>query len=87
MVGEDAGQTWQAQTHCEEMLGTSGRVSCQREFQLTPPGELRPCTGGGGDIESKWAMFRASIVKVADRSCGRKVVGAAIPEPAGGHRR
>ena len=23
-------------------------VSCQRELQLPPPGELRPCTGGGG---------------------------------------
>ena len=32
--------------------------------------------GEAGDIESEWAMFRASIVKVADRSCGRKVVGA-----------
>ncbi|XP_054621698.1 uncharacterized protein vopp1b isoform X1 [Dunckerocampus dactyliophorus] len=28
------------------------------------------------DIESEWAMFRASIVEAADRSCGRKVVGA-----------
>ena len=33
------------------------------------PGEV-------GDIESEWAVFRASIVKVADRSCGSKVVGA-----------
>ena len=32
--------------------------------------------GEAGDIESEWAMFRASIVKAADRSCGRKVVGA-----------
>ncbi|XP_051775570.1 uncharacterized protein LOC127525979 [Erpetoichthys calabaricus] len=29
-----------------------------------------------GDIVSEWAMFCASIVEVADRSCGRKVVGA-----------
>ena len=29
-----------------------------------------------GDIESEWAMFRASIVETADRCCGRKVVGA-----------
>ena len=29
MVGEDAGQTWQTQTHCKGLLGTSGRVSCQ----------------------------------------------------------
>ena len=32
--------------------------------------------GEAGDIESEWAMFRASIVEAADRSCGRKVVGA-----------
>ena len=45
--------------------------------------------GEAGDIESDWAMFRASIVKAADRSCGHKVVGAvaAIPKPAGGYRR
>ena len=33
------------------------------------PGEV-------GDIVSEWAMFCASIVKAAARSCGRKVVGA-----------
>ncbi|KAK0146656.1 putative uncharacterized transposon-derived protein F52C9.6 [Merluccius polli] len=32
--------------------------------------------GEAGDIESEWAMFHASIVKAADQSCGRKVVGA-----------
>ncbi|TWW53254.1 hypothetical protein D4764_0018210 [Takifugu flavidus] len=31
---------------------------------------------GGGDIESEWTVFRASIVEAADRCCGRKVVGA-----------
>ena len=36
------------QTYCEGLLGTSGRVSCQRVLQLPPPGELGPCTGGGG---------------------------------------
>ncbi|KAK0143577.1 ATP-binding cassette sub-family G member 8 [Merluccius polli] len=38
--GENAGQTWQTQTYREGLLGTSGRVSCQRELQLPPPGEL-----------------------------------------------
>ncbi|KAK0155407.1 LINE-1 retrotransposable element ORF2 protein [Merluccius polli] len=33
-------------------------------------------SGEAGDIESEWAMFHASIVKAADQSCGRKVVGA-----------
>ncbi|XP_061740413.1 uncharacterized protein LOC133541215 [Nerophis ophidion] len=28
------------------------------------------------DIESEWTMFRTPIVEAADRSCGRKVVGA-----------
>nr|XP_049610760.1 uncharacterized protein LOC125988936 isoform X1 [Syngnathus scovelli] len=32
--------------------------------------------GEAGDIESEWTMFRTSIVEAADRSCGRKVVGA-----------
>ncbi|KAK0146684.1 Craniofacial development protein 2 [Merluccius polli] len=30
--------------------------------------------GEAGDIESEWAMFRASNVKAADQNCGRKVV-------------
>ncbi|KAL7841968.1 hypothetical protein SRHO_G00236570 [Serrasalmus rhombeus] len=39
-----------------------------------------------GDIESEWALFRASIVNAVDWSCGCKVpVVAAIPEPVGGH--
>ncbi|TWW73573.1 hypothetical protein D4764_15G0009670, partial [Takifugu flavidus] len=32
--------------------------------------------GKQGDIESKWTMFRASIVEAADRCCGCKVIGA-----------
>ncbi|TKS65443.1 putative 149 kDa protein ORF 2 [Collichthys lucidus] len=32
--------------------------------------------GEAGDIESEWTLFRSSIVVAADRSCGRKVVGA-----------
>jgi len=27
-------------------------------------------------MQSKWTMFKASIVEVADRSCGQKVIGA-----------
>jgi len=30
----------------------------------------------GGDMEPEWAMFRASIVEAAARSCGQKAVGA-----------
>ena len=40
--------------------------------------------GEAGDIESEWAMFRASIVKAADRSCGPKVVGACPLVDTGG---
>lgn len=29
-----------------------------------------------GDMESEWAMFKASIVGVAGISCGQKVIGA-----------
>ena len=32
--------------------------------------------GQAGDIESEWAMARASIVEAGDRCCGCKVVGA-----------
>ena len=42
-------------------------------MQLSPLAELQPYPGGGG---GQWAMFCASIVEAADRSCGRKVVGA-----------
>lgn len=55
--GEGAGQTWQAQTTCEGLLGTFGRVPCEKEFPLPPPAELRTHPGEAGDIESEWAMF------------------------------
>ena len=59
---------------CWERLG---RVSCQRELQIPPSGRaLTMYRGEAGDIESEWAMFLASIIKAADRSHGRKVVGA-----------
>ena len=32
--------------------------------------------GEAEDIDSEWALFRASIVEVAGQSCGRKVVHA-----------
>lgn len=40
MVEDDAIQTRQNQTKCEGLLGRSGRVSHQKELQLSPPGEL-----------------------------------------------
>nr|XP_057925644.1 craniofacial development protein 2-like [Doryrhamphus excisus] len=41
----------------------------RQSFFTCIPGEDR-------DIESKWAIFRASIAEAADRSCSRKAVGA-----------
>ncbi|KAI3360256.1 hypothetical protein L3Q82_014565 [Scortum barcoo] len=74
---EEVGQTWQTQTYCEGLLGTSGRALCQGGLQLPPPEELLTDSEGGWDIESiEWTMFSASIVDAAVRSCGRKVSGA-----------
>ena len=32
VVGEDANQTWQAQTYCEGLLGTSSGIPCQKKL-------------------------------------------------------
>ncbi|TWW52999.1 R2DM Retrovirus-related Pol polyprotein from type II retrotransposable element, partial [Takifugu flavidus] len=68
-----------------------------KELQLTPPESFDHVPGEAGDIESEWAMFRASIAEAADRCCGRKVVGACrggntrtrwwTPAAADGYRR
>ena len=47
MMGEDAGQTWQTQTDCEDVLGTSDRVPSQKNLQLTPSGKFQQCFEGG----------------------------------------
>ncbi|MEQ2305000.1 hypothetical protein AMECASPLE_033021 [Ameca splendens] len=63
MVGEDAGQTWHTQMILEGLLGTPGGVS--REVELQPPHpweSFKHVPGEVGDIESKWAMFRASTL-------------------------
>ncbi|KAI3364202.1 hypothetical protein L3Q82_010810 [Scortum barcoo] len=35
---KEVGQTWQTQTYCEGLLGTSGRALCQGGLQLPPSG-------------------------------------------------
>lgn len=45
MVGENAIHNWQTRINCEGLLGTHGRVFCQKELQLRPPKELRQCPG------------------------------------------
>ena len=57
-----AGNVWQS------LLSESFNSHLRESFDHVP--------GEAGDIESKWAMLRTSIVKAADRSCGHKVVGA-----------
>ena len=47
LAGEDAGQTRQAQTYCEGLLGSSGGTLCQGGLQLPPLGELCPDPEGG----------------------------------------
>ncbi|TKS65499.1 putative uncharacterized transposon-derived protein [Collichthys lucidus] len=51
-----------------------------KEFQLPPPGELRSCPGGVGDIESKWTLFPSSIVDAVAVRWSVPVVAAA-PNP------
>ncbi|KAI3357128.1 hypothetical protein L3Q82_015602, partial [Scortum barcoo] len=77
LAEEEVGQTWQTQTYCEGLLGTSGRALCQGGLQAPTSGRAsHRFRGEAGDIESEWTMFSASIVDAAVRSCGRKVSGA-----------
>ncbi|KAI3374861.1 hypothetical protein L3Q82_021401 [Scortum barcoo] len=63
-VEEEVGQTWQTQTYCEGLLGTSGRAFCQGGLQLPPPKKsFSQIPREAGDIESEWTMFSASIVE------------------------
>ncbi len=45
--GEEAGQTRQTQAYYKGLLGTFGRIPCQRDLQLPPLAELRPDPKGG----------------------------------------
>ncbi|KAI3367191.1 hypothetical protein L3Q82_008246 [Scortum barcoo] len=47
LAEEEVGQTWQTQTYCEGLLGTSGRALCQGGLQLPPPEELLTDSEGG----------------------------------------
>ncbi|TWW74365.1 R2 Retrovirus-related Pol polyprotein from type I retrotransposable element [Takifugu flavidus] len=58
---------------CWERLAES---PVRRSFNSRLQESFEHVPGEAGDIESEWTMFRASIVEVADRCCGRKVVGA-----------
>ena len=58
---------------CWERLAES---PVRRSFNSHLRESFNHVPGEAGDIESEWTLFRASIVEAADRSCGRKVVGA-----------
>uniref|UniRef100_A0A3B5PZQ4 Endonuclease/exonuclease/phosphatase domain-containing protein n=1 Tax=Xiphophorus maculatus TaxID=8083 RepID=A0A3B5PZQ4_XIPMA len=58
---------------CWERLAES---PVRRSFNSHLRQNFEHVPGEVGDMESEWTVFRASIVEAADRSCGRKVVGA-----------
>ncbi|KAI3364102.1 hypothetical protein L3Q82_010935, partial [Scortum barcoo] len=89
---EEVGQTWQTQTYCEGLLGTSGRALCQGGLQLPPPGELLTDSEGGlGTLSpsgpcSLPPVFDLRQFEAVDARSLVPVV-AAIPGPGGGHRK
>ncbi|KAI3357327.1 hypothetical protein L3Q82_015776 [Scortum barcoo] len=66
LAEEEVGQTWQTQTYCEGLLGTSGREPSVREvFNSHLRKSFSQIPREAGDIESEWTMFSASIVDAA----------------------
>lgn len=68
MVGEDACQTRQMQMYCEGLQGMPVRVSCQKECQNPPSGELQQFQP---DERNEF------VVEAANQCCGRKVASSA----------
>ncbi|KAI3369433.1 hypothetical protein L3Q82_007660 [Scortum barcoo] len=94
LAEEEVGQTWQTQTYCEGLLGTSGRALCQGGLQLPPPEELlTQIPREAGDIESESGpcslppLSTRQFEVVARRARSLVPVVVAIPEPGGGHRK
>ncbi|KAI3352048.1 hypothetical protein L3Q82_020863, partial [Scortum barcoo] len=91
LAEEEVGQTWQTQTYCEGLLGTSGRALCQGGLQLPPPEELLTDSEGGWRTLSPSGpcslppLSTRQFEVVDARSLVPVVV--AIPEPGGGHRK
>ncbi|TKS65465.1 putative 149 kDa protein ORF 2 [Collichthys lucidus] len=75
MVGEDGGpgRPKRSVRVCWERLAES---PVRKSFNSHLRESFSHVPGEAGDIESEWTLFRSSIVEAADRSCGRKVVGA-----------
>ncbi|KAI3351407.1 hypothetical protein L3Q82_020218 [Scortum barcoo] len=77
LAEEEVGQTWQTQTYCEGLLGTSWPSPLSGRSSTPTSGRAsHRFRGRLEDIESEWTMFSASIVDAKVRSCGRKVSGA-----------
>ncbi|KAK0132400.1 Craniofacial development protein 2 [Merluccius polli] len=60
--------------------GCDGGGGCRESFNSHLRESFDHVPGEAGDIESEWAMFRVSIVKASDGSCGRKVVVPAVAD-------
>lgn len=76
MAGEDDRQPGKTKMNSAGELGTSGGGTCPSGLQLSPPDELLVHPGDVGDIESEWAVFKASIVEAAVKCCCQQVTGA-----------
>uniref|UniRef100_A0A8C6LI15 Endonuclease/exonuclease/phosphatase domain-containing protein n=1 Tax=Nothobranchius furzeri TaxID=105023 RepID=A0A8C6LI15_NOTFU len=58
---------------CWERLAKS---PVRKSFNFHLRQNFQNVPGEAGDIESEWTLFRDSIVEAADRSCGRRIIGA-----------
>ncbi|KAI3360112.1 hypothetical protein L3Q82_014429, partial [Scortum barcoo] len=92
LAEEEVGQTWQTQTYCEGLLGTSGRALCQGGLQLPPPEELHHRFRGR--LGTLSPSGPCSLPPLSTRSSSKLwtqglwcLSWQATPEPGGGHRK
>ncbi|KAI3373571.1 hypothetical protein L3Q82_021956, partial [Scortum barcoo] len=91
LAEEEVGQTWQTQTYCEGLLGTSGRALCQGGHSTPTSG--RASHRFRGRLETLSPSGPCSLPPLSTRQFevvdARSLVPVvvAIPEPGGGHRK
>ncbi len=97
MAGEEAGQTRQTQAYCKGLLGTFGRIPCQRDLQLPPPAGASTGSRGRLEILSQsgpcsppplsnwWTPEVRDAVKLKKESY-RAWLACGTPEAADGYR-